>query len=212
MKIKCILFDLDGTLLNTNDLVLESLKHTIRTHMETEVDERKLYKYFGQPLVKIMADLDPSRADVMVATYREHNVLIHDQMTKVFPQVPETLAALKAKGIPMAIVTSKLKGLAYRGLGLFGLEEMFDTCIAFEDTEKHKPEPAPVLKALTAIGTKFEGSNVVMVGDSPYDIMCAHNAGVKAAVVEWSLHPREVLAPCKPDIWLTKFSDLLGYV
>lgn len=211
MKAGCILFDLDGTLLNTNDLVLESLQYTIKLHLGKEIPASRLYKYFGQPLVQIMADLGPHQAEEMVKTYREYSAVKHDTLTKVFPGVPETLAELKQKNIPMAIVTSKLKNLADRGLQLFGLEGYFDVCVAFEDTDRHKPDPAPILKALELLDYP-NGKQVMMVGDSPYDIICAGNAGVTGAAVDWSLHPKEVLTVSKPDIWLETFPQLLNYV
>lgn len=211
MKANCILFDLDGTLLNTNDLVMESLKHTIRTHRGQEICDGDLYKYFGQPLVEIMADLDPGRADELVKTYREYNWEKHDVLTTIFPGVPETLAELKLQNIPLGVVTSKLKDLASRGLRLFGIEGYFDVVVAFEDTDRHKPEPDPILKALEGMHSSG-GKQVMMVGDSPYDIICAGQAGVTSAVVDWSIHPKEVLSECKPDIWLKNFSDIIKYV
>ena len=211
MKTSCILFDLDGTLLNTNDLVLESLQYTIRTHLGKEVSAGKLYKYFGQPLVDIMADLDTSRAGEMVKTYREYSGEKHDVLTKVFPGVPETLAELKQRQIPLGVVTSKLRELADRGLRLFGIEGYFDVFVAFEDTDLHKPDPAPILKALQKLKSPG-GKQVMMVGDSPFDIVCAGNAGVTSVAVDWSLHPKEVINACKPNIWLKNFSDLINYV
>lgn len=211
MKAGCILFDLDGTLLNTNDLVLESLQYTIKIHLGMEIPDSRLYKYFGQPLVQIMADLGAEQAQEMVTTYREYSGRKHDTLTKAFPGVPETLAKLKQKNIPLAVVTSKLKNLANRGLQLFGLEGCFDAFVAFEDTERHKPEPDPILKALEILNYP-SGKQVMMVGDSPYDIICAGKAGVTGAVVAWSLHPKEVLSVSKPDIWLETFPELLNYV
>lgn len=211
MKANCILFDLDGTLLNTNDLVLESLQYTIRTHIGQKISDGDLYKYFGQPLVEIMADLDPSRADEMVKTYREYSGEKHDVLTKVFPGVPETLAELKQKNITLGVVTSKLKDLANRGLRLFEIEGYFDVFVAFEDTNRHKPEPEPILKALEILESSG-GKQVMMVGDSPYDLICANHAGVTSAAVHWSLHPKEILSACKPNIWLKNFSDLINYV
>ncbi len=212
MKTGCMLFDLDGTLLNTNDLVIESLQYTIRRHLGCEIEACRLYKYFGQPLVDIMADLNPGQAEQMVRTYREYSALKHDELTKVFPKVPETIRELKRHGVSVAVVTSKLKNLAYRGLELFDLQELFDACIAFEDTKKHKPAPDPVIKALDVLGVDPGSQRVIMVGDSPYDVLCANNAGVTSAVVEWSLHPREVLQTCNPRIWLKEFPALLNYV
>lgn len=212
MSKKCLLFDLDGTILNTNNLVLESLKYTIRTHLDRDMADSRLYRYFGQPLITIMEDIDPLQAQAMVETYREYSAVKHDNLTEVFPQVPETLKELKKKGIATAVVTSKIKALAYRGMGLFQLEDYFDICVAFEDTQKHKPDPAPVLKAMELLGITGRNNEVIMVGDSPYDIMCANNAGVTSAAVEWSLHPAEVLQACEPHIWLSEFSTLLDYV
>ncbi|PKM81544.1 MAG: pyrophosphatase PpaX [Firmicutes bacterium HGW-Firmicutes-14] len=212
MKAACILFDLDGTILNTNNLILETLQHTIKTHMGIRVADEKLYKYFGQPLVRIMADLDPDRAEEMVLTYRNYNALRHDDLVELFPRVCETLAQLNKENIAAGVVTSKARNFARRGLELFGLENSFDVFIAFEDTEKHKPEPDPILKALEGLNLKAGGSDIIMVGDSPYDITCAKNAGVLSAAVGWSLHPRDVLESCKPDLWLNDFADLLNYV
>src|SRR5579875_1909848 len=100
MNCSCFLFYLDGTLINTNNLVLESLKYTVRTHLGVEVEESQLYKYFGQPLVTIMKDLGGELADQMVITYREYSSYRHDELTDIFPQVAETLRKLKEKGIP----------------------------------------------------------------------------------------------------------------
>ena len=210
-KISCILFDLDGTILNTNDLVLESLQYTIRTCLKTEVEPQRLYKYFGVPLVKIMADFDPVQAEKMCMIYREYSAGRHDRMIKIFPHVRETLKKLYEKDIPVAVVTSKLRDLALRGLQLFQLDSFIDTVIAFEDTEEHKPEPAPILKALDKLGIQPE-DGAIMVGDSPYDIGCAHNAGVFSAVVDWTLHSREELTRLSPDIWISDFHEVLNYV
>lgn len=211
MKLNCILFDLDGTLLDTNDLVLESLTYTIRTHLGKEMPAEGLYKYFGQPLSEIMADLDPCHADELVKTYREHNLKKHDVLTKVFPGVPEVLAELKQRKILLGVVTSKMGELAKRGMKLFGIEKYFDVFVGFEDTDRHKPEPDPILKAVEALAAS-RSKQVMMVGDSPYDIICANHAGVSSAAVHWSLHPKEVLNACKPDIWLQQVSDLIKYV
>ena len=208
----CVLFDLDGTLLNTNELVLESLQYTIRTHLGIDADAPRLYKYFGQPLVTIMADLSPDKADELVRTYREYSARKHDDLIRVFPHVPETLDKLKSSDVPVAVVTSKLRSLAFRGLKLCNLEKYIDACVAFEDTDNHKPEPDPIVRALEMLGIEPAIREVIMVGDSPYDLLCASNAGVKSAAVEWSIHPREVLSSCKPDIWLPDFPALLDYL
>lgn len=211
MKLNCMLFDLDGTLLDTNRLVLESLKYTIKTVLGRDVDETNLYKYFGIPLTDIMIDLDPDQADTMVKVYREHNLEKHDNLTKPFDGVPETLKALKERSVTTAVVTSKLRSLACRGLDLFDLKGLFDVIIAYEDTNEHKPSAGPALKALELLNIHASGG-VVLIGDSPFDICCAQNAGIMSGAVQWSMHPKDALMLLKPDLYLKNFKDLLDYV
>lgn len=205
-RIKCVLFDLDGTLINTNELVIASFKHTVKKHLDRDIAEEELYRHFGEPLIDIMRQLCPEQAMEMVKTYREFNLVRHDELTTPFPGAAETLADLDRRGFRLGVVTSKIRHMAERGLRLFGLDRWMDVLVSFEDTEHHKPHPEPIRTALDLLDTRPQ--EVLMVGDSPFDLECARNAGVLSAAVKWSVHPPEKLLTCKPDIVLNSFFEL----
>lgn len=205
-RIKCVLFDLDGTLINTNHLVVASFKHTVREHLNRDIAEQELYRHFGEPLIDIMRQLCPEQAEEMVKTYREFNLINHDELTDPFPGAAETLVNLERRGLRMGVVTSKIRHMAERGLRLFGLDRWMDVLVGFEDTKQHKPHPEPINAALDRLN--FRPGEVLMVGDSPFDLECARNAGVLSAAVKWSVHPPEKLLTYKPDIILNSFHEL----
>jgi len=184
MKYKYILFDLDGTLLNTNKLIIESFKYTLKKHLDIYIDDADILKYFGEPLMVTLERFSKEKAKEMYDTYIKYNESIHDDMVEVFGDVESVLKEILNMGCKAAVVTSKRKALAKRGLQLFDLLKYFDDVIALEDTEKHKPNPEPILEALSRLKAKKE--EALMVGDSEFDIMCAHNAGVDSVFVSWS--------------------------
>lgn len=207
----CVLFDLDGTLLDTYDLVTKSFQHTIRQHFGKEIKAEEILPYFGEPLWVTMERFSKEEAGNLIKTYREFNLAHHDDLAVLFPGTRETLEAIKAKGIPIGIVTSKVKLTALRGLELFNLKPLIDVCIALEDCTSHKPHPEPILNALEALDIASR-DNVLMVGDSPFDIQCAHNAGVKSAAVGWSIIPEEVILAEKPDYIIHNLQEVLGHL
>lgn len=210
-KINCVLFDLDGTLLDTYDLVTKSFQHTIRQHFGKEIKAEEILPYFGEPLWVTMERFSKEEAQELIKTYREFNLAHHDDLAVLFPGAKETLEAIKAKGIPIGIVTSKVKLSALRGLELFRLKPIIDVCITLEDCTNHKPHAEPILSALAALGIT-ERDNVLMVGDSPFDIQCAQNAGVKSAAVGWSIIPQEIILAAKPDFIIHNLQEVLSYL
>jgi len=205
--IKAVFFDLDGTLLDTFDLIYESFKHVYKNFLNKDITREEIYPYFGKPLIYSFENLDPETIDQVIAAYREFNLQHHDQMVKPFPGAKETLEKLKLRGKILAVITSKVKSTALRGLKLFNLDQYFDLVVALEDTEKHKPDPAPVLYALKFFQLKPE--QCLMVGDSPHDMVSAQRAGVKTAAVKWSVLPWEDLVKTKPNYIINSLEDLL---
>ncbi|MDK2926981.1 MAG: pyrophosphatase PpaX [Bacillota bacterium] len=205
--IHAVLFDLDGTLIDTNRLVIESFQYTLRLHLGREVPAAEIVPTFGMPLIEGLRHFSAEKAEEMLATYRSYNESRHDATTTLIPGAKETLAALKEAGLSLALVTSKRRGLALRGLKLFGLDAYMDAVITPEDTVRHKPEPEPVLKALELLGARPHCA--LMVGDSPMDLACARAAGSRTAAALWSALPRELLLAEKPDFLLDELLDLL---
>ncbi|AMN36474.1 pyrophosphatase PpaX [Clostridium perfringens] len=208
--IKAVLFDLDGTLINTNDLILKSFKHTFKTILDLEPTEEEITINYGRPLQEIFKSYDENRIEEMINCYRKINLELHDDECKEFADVDLMLQTLKNKGIKIGVVTSKKSDMAERGAKLMGIFKYFDTFITPEVTIRHKPEGEPVLKACENLGVS--PGEALMVGDSPYDILAGKNAGAKTCGVKYTALPIEKLGESKPDFYVDKPLEILELV
>jgi pyrophosphatase PpaX len=210
-KINTVLFDFDGTIMDTNNLILESWQHTFRTVEGKERAAEDILETFGEPLNITMGKLLPQVAvEEGVKIYRSYH---HDRFTElieVFPGIPELLSELKHRGYKTGVVTSRLRNTTELGLKTYDMEQYFDTVVTCDDTDKHKPDPEPVNIALERLGAKPE--EAIMVGDSMFDILCAKNAGVTSAMVGWALaiSDGDKTGENQPDYILEKAEDLLA--
>ena len=204
------LFDLDGTLIDSIDLILRSYRHTMQVHrggMPTPPDDVWM-KGLGTPLwvqFRLWTD-DEAEIEAMVATYRAYNLTHHDALVKPYEGVVAEVLKLKAKGKRLGLVTSKLKDGAMKGLKLAGLDQAFEIVVGAGDVIHPKPHPEPVLKALQLLDVSPEGA--VFIGDSRHDLECGRAAGVKTAAVLWGPFDRVHLADLAPDYWLEKPEEL----
>lgn len=208
--ISAVLFDLDGTLIDTNNLIIQSFKHTYKKHLNREIDEKEIIMCFGEPLLDTLARYDRENAHEMIETYREHNEAIHDELAKEIVGANVTLNELKALGIKVGVVTSKRRQLAERGLNLFKLFDVMDVIVTPEDTSKHKPDAEPVLKACEKLSVI--PSETIMVGDSHFDILCGKNAGAKSCLVKYSALPLDKLLIHNPDYIIDEIGDILKII
>lgn len=202
-RFETYLFDLDGTLIDSTDLIMEAFRHTMRTHLGAVPDENRWRAGFGRPLRPQLANFarDAGQASRMVDTYRDFTDEHHDRLLRPFPGIDDALAALRRGGARLGIVTSKTNGLARRGLARCGLDGRFDALVGMDDVQPHKPHPAPVLAALRQLSA--DAGRAVFIGDSPYDIQAGRAAGVRTAAVLWGAFSRKELDPQSPDYWLT---------
>ncbi|GEL76532.1 pyrophosphatase PpaX [Tenuibacillus multivorans] len=210
MSIRTILFDLDGTLIDTNELIVESFKHTIREHLGEEYKREDILPFMGSPLRDMLEKVKPDEVEDMMKTYRTHNLANHDLFVKSFDGVFETIKALHEKGIPMAIVTTKIHKTALKGLALTELDQFFDVVIGLDDVSQAKPDPEPVLKGIRALNG--DPGTTLMIGDNSHDIHAGQNAGTKTAGVAWSAKGRDFIESLEPDYVLNHISDLLDIV
>lgn len=210
-KFGCILFDLDGTLIDSTPLIIESFKNTFLNYFGEIKKDEDIYPYLGIPLRAPFEQLYPDKVDELLDAYRKINENKHDNYVGVFIGVNSTIEKLRDKGIILGVVTSKRRELAQRGLRLFNLDKEMSILVTPEDTKKHKPDGEPIMKALEIAGIADKDS-VLYVGDSTYDIICAKNAGVKSAAVGWSYIPAGELLRAEPDIVLERPEDLLKYI
>ncbi len=206
-----VLFDLDGTLIDTNHLIVASFQHVFRTHLSLEVPAEEVYRCFGEPLPTTMARYAPDRADELVDHYRAFNKTQHDLLVRQFAGVREMLQGLVAAGVQIAVVTSKRTDTAWQGMRVCQIDEFFSVVVGMDATEKHKPNPDPALHALVELNAK-PGSHALMVGDSYFDILCGRNAGLKTAAVGWTVQTRESLGANQPDFWVESPAALLELV
>jgi pyrophosphatase PpaX len=210
MNIDTLLFDLDGTLINTNDLIIASFLHTLEHYKPGEYTREHAIEFIGPPLTDSFEKVDPERVDEMIQTYRTFNHAKHDELVTEYEGVYETIEQLHERGFKLAIVTTKIRKTALMGLELTGLDRFFDVVVGLDDVEKAKPDPEPLEKALKALGSTKE--TAMMIGDSQFDVLAGKNLGVPTAVVGWSIKGEEKIRTFEADYILSNMRDLIAIV
>ena len=202
------LFDLDGTLIDSIELILNSAKHAFTARGGRVPDDREWLGGVGIPLATMFRRYaaDDAEVESLIARYREYQLEHHDRLTRCYDDVVETVDFLRAAGHPCAIVTSKTSWLAKRGLEHVGLAQHFDVIIGCDSCERHKPEPEPVLLALDRLG--YAPRDAVFVGDSVHDMLAGNAAGVSTIAALWGPFSREDLAAAAPTHYLDRIADL----
>ncbi|GAA0135311.1 pyrophosphatase PpaX [Paenibacillus sp. YSY-4.3] len=208
MNIDTVLFDLDGTIVDTNELIIASFQHVLDKHKQPHTREQ-IIPYMGMTLEQqFQAFSGWEDVAELVTDYRSFNTMHHDTMVKGFPHVDEVISTLKEKGIKLGIVTTKIRPSTMRVLELFGLLKYMDTIVTVQDVTHPKPHPEPVLMAMKQLDA--DPKRTLMVGDSPADIKSAQAAGALSAAVAWSLKGAEELKKYNPDYILEDMLDLYG--
>jgi pyrophosphatase PpaX len=211
-QLQTVLFDLDGTLIDSIRLILDSYHHTLTQHNLPARSDEEWLRGVGTPLhVQFSQWHDsPEMLEAMIATYREFNLKHHDRMVTVYPGVVEAVRQIKSSGIQTGLVTSKNRQGALRGLALVGLEALMDVMVCADEVSNPKPHPEPVEKAVALLGA--DPARTVYVGDSIHDMHSGRAAGVKTAAALWGPFGRSHLESAGPDYWLEKPEDLVGLV
>lgn len=210
MRYRTVLFDLDGTLVDSAAMILASFRHATKTVLKREIPDHELLAAVGGPGLRAqMEALAPDRVDELVEVYSRHNVGLHDGL-QACGGVLDLLATLKDEGRRLGIVTAKRRAtldLAFEVLP--ELQRFFDVTVGAEDTDRHKPNPEPLLTALDRLGE--DPGNAAYVGDSPFDVQAAKAAGMGAIAVTWgAIHPRERLEREQPDAIVDTTRELHG--
>jgi pyrophosphatase PpaX len=197
--LRTALFDFDGTLVDTTDLIYQSMRHASGEVLGHEISREVLMANVGQPLPRQMELLSAEHAEALLDSYRLHNEENHDALIKEFPGVEKALGRLRAAGVGVAVVTSKRRFSVGMALKSFpGLGEVVDQWVTMEDTEQHKPRPEPLLKGLELLGD-IPREEAAYVGDSPFDVAAARAAGVASVAVSWGAFTEEALRAAEPD-------------
>lgn len=205
--ITTLLFDFDGTLLDTNELITQTFLTVLGERFPGKYDRESVLPFNGPTLKQTFDSIDPEKTDELLAAYYKVNHTLHDELAVEFEGVSETLNKLKAHGFKMAIVSSKRRDSLDKSMKLISARHVFDVIVGADDVTTPKPDPEPILLALDQLGASKDES--LMIGDNYHDIVGGQNAGVRTAGVSWSAKGEQYLATFNPDYMLQHISDLL---
>jgi len=205
MMLKGIIFDFDGTLAETNTLILKAMSKTFMDLFGSYTDEQ-LLDCIGPPLIVTGQQLYPEDPQLFVDTYRKYQFELHDEMVSAFPGVMAMLEQLHGMDVKLAIVTSKKRDMFMKGLRKLEMEKYFEVLVTEDDVTKHKPDPEPMNVALAGLGLRAD--ECIMVGDNYHDILAARAVGMKSVAVAWAIKGLDFLLGYDPDFVMHEATDI----
>ena len=208
-KIDTVLFDLDGTLIDTNEIIIRSYQEAYKIHFpELKISRKKIIDQIGPPLEAIFSlyTKSPFKIAEAIDTYRAYYMKHEATYHSLYPHVLEVLKTLHAQGYQLGIVTSKFKQAAMPSFTHYGLDQYFSVFIALDDVKNPKPSAEPVLKALSKF-TTYQGA--IMIGDNQGDILSGKNANILSAGVAWSIKGAHHLKKVNPDYMFYSMNDII---
>lgn len=201
-----VLFDLDGTLVDTVELIVASMQHTWRAVLGEELDAGLAKSWIGRSMTSMLEPFGETQAAEMLRVYLEFNHRELPLMQRNYPGVAGLLRELRDAGVVAGVVTSKRRAASQQSLDVAGLDGLIDLVATLEDTEIHKPDPAPLLFALDKLGCRSDGA--VYVGDAIVDVRAARAAGMASIAVTWGAGQQSALASERPDLLVTSADEL----
>ena len=209
VRFPVVLFDLDGTVIDSGAIILASMRHAAETVVGGEWSDDDLMKAVGGPgLEAQMVALDRDRVDELVTVYRAHNEPLHDTL-EFCGDMDVVLARLRERGHRLGIVTAKRRVTVELAFAKLPFEHLFETVVGGDETAHHKPHPEPLLLALERLGVG--AADAAYVGDSPFDMQAAKAAGLYAIGVSWGrIHAAEKLV--EADVIVDRPEELLELV
>ena len=209
MRFPVVLFDLDGTVIDSGAIILASMRHAAREVLGVEPPDAELMAAVGGPgLEAQMRALAPDRVNELVDTYRAHNEPLHEELS-CCDGMDEVLVRLKNEGRRLGVVSAKRRATIELAFVTVPLGHLFETVVGGDETDRHKPDPEPLLLAAERLRAK--PGVCAYVGDSPFDIRAAKSAGMHAVAVTWGgIHTRERLVPEEPDAIVDTADELFG--
>jgi pyrophosphatase PpaX len=204
------LFDLDGTLIDSVALILKSFHHTRQEHFGDRLPDEHYVATLGMPLRDSLAKMATESASVeaLIRTYVDFNLANHDSMVRAYDGIVPTVRSLRERGARLAVVTSKMGKHAARGLRVAGLEDAFELIVSADDVTRGKPDPEPVLLALSKLGCSAD--ETLFVGDSPHDVESGNAAHVRTAAATWGPFTRTALERARPTYWVDHPQEILA--
>jgi pyrophosphatase PpaX len=198
--LKAALFDFDGTLVDTTEMIYKGMRHAASTVLgRDDIPRETLLANVGQPLPRQMELIDAEKAELLLEAYRDHHEENHDALIQEFPHVAQALSRLRSAGVKVAVVTSKRRVSVEMALNNFpDLRNVVDRFVTMEDTKEHKPRPEPLWRGLELVGG-VPKEEAAYVGDSPFDVEAAKAAGLTSVAVSWGAFSEDRLHEAAPD-------------
>jgi pyrophosphatase PpaX len=204
---QAVVFDLDGTIVDSVELIILSFQHAIREVLGREISREESITWVGRPLREQMVMFSPEHADELVRVYREWNHREHDRMLKLYDGILNLLDTLSRAGVKIGLVTSKSRYTTQMAFDLTGIEAYFDSTVCSDESTGNKPSPDPILYCLRQLGV--DPARAAYVGDSPTDMQAARAAKVAAIAVTWGVFGTPALEAEKPDVLVHTIPELL---
>jgi pyrophosphatase PpaX len=209
VKFPVVLFDLDGTVVDSGSIILASMRHATREVLGREYGDEELMQAVGGPgLEAQFAALAPDRVDELVRVYRQHNEPLHDELVSC-AGMDDVLVQLKEEGRRLGVVTAKRRSTVELAFASVPLGHLFEAVVGGDETERHKPDPQPLLLAAKRMHARPD--ETAYVGDSPFDVLAAKAAGMHSVAVTWGgIHDRAKLEAVEPDAIVDRAEELLA--
>ncbi len=211
IRFPVVLFDLDGTVVDSGGIILASMRHATREVLGRDFGDAELMQAVGGPgLEAQMAVFGPERVDELVRVYRDHNEPLHEEL-EACAGMEGVLLRLHDEGRRLGVVTAKRRSTVELAFARVPIAHLFETVVGGDETERHKPDPEPLLLAAERMNAR--PVEIAYVGDSPFDIRAAKAAGMYAVAVTWGrIHDRGRLEREEPDAIVERAEELLEHL
>lgn len=211
IRFPVVLFDLDGTVVDSGGIILASMRHATREVLGRDFGDAELMQAVGGPGLEAQMEVfAPERVEELVRVYRAHNEPLHDELVAC-AGMEDVLVRLHEQGHRLGVVTAKRRSTVELAFARVPIAHLFETVVGGDETEKHKPDPEPLLLAAERLNARPE--ETAYVGDSPFDIRAAKAAGMHAIAVTWGrIHDRERLEREEPDAIVDSAEELLEHL
>jgi pyrophosphatase PpaX len=209
MRFETVLFDLDGTVVDSGAIILASMRHATQEVLGRDYSDEELLQAVGGPgLEAQMFALAPDHVERLVDVYRAHNEPLHDDL-EACAGIQDVLVRLRGEGRRLGVVTAKRRSTVALAFARVPLGHLFEAVVGGDETERNKPDPEPLLLGAERLGA--DPAATAYVGDSPFDVRAAKAAGMCAVAVTWGrIHDRSRLEAERPDAIVDRAEELLG--
>jgi pyrophosphatase PpaX len=207
VRFTTVLFDLDGTLVDSFALITQSFRHAVRMARHREATDDEVFARWGEPLrIRLASVAAPHELPEVLAAYTAFYQEHHDGLARLFPGVAEMVGELAGLGCRLGVVTSKRRTTTEQDLEVFGLAPFIRAAVTSDDVTVFKPAADPVREALRRLGG--DARDALMVGDAVFDIRSGTAAGVATAAALWGARDREAVLAAAPDYVVERPEDV----